>query len=99
MKNFILTRDEYVFLFQFLSIIKRKRSLTKRISSNNEAVAFKSELPLILTLKGKWRQLLLWIVKKSYMWTSNKKVIIRAIFAVMNTTYAVAKITPENYFH
>lgn len=45
MKNFILTRDEYVFLFQFLSIVKRKRSLTKRISSNNEAVAFKSELP------------------------------------------------------
>lgn len=45
MKNFILTRDEYVFLFQFLSIMKRKRSLKKRISSNNEAVAFKSELP------------------------------------------------------
>ena len=32
---------------------------------------------------------------KSYIWTADKDVSIKAIFAVMNTTSAVVKIRPE----
>ena len=32
---------------------------------------------------------------KSYMWTVEKEVNMKAIFAAMNTTWAVVKIRPE----
>ena len=31
----------------------------------------------------------------SYIWTADKEVNMKAIFAVMNTTWAVVEITPE----
>ena len=32
---------------------------------------------------------------KTYMWTADKEVNMKAIFAAMNTTWAVVKIRPE----